>query len=245
VLDAGLAASHLGTMPGEYALLAVSDTGVGMSPEVQAHLFEPFFTTKKRGEGTGLGLATVYGVVTQSGGDIQAYSEEGRGTTFKIYLPATQEAAQLLPRPRVEEKLPSGNETILLVEDDVGVRDLARLLLKAHGYHVLEARDGQQALRLAASYSGSIHLLLTDVVMPGMNGAAVAEQLAQTHPDLKTLFMSGYTGGAITYQNVLKPGAAFLPKPFSSLALTHKVREVLDAPRSAQETSPDHPATAL
>jgi two-component system cell cycle sensor histidine kinase/response regulator CckA len=233
VLDKGLVASHMGTKPGDYVLLAVSDTGVGMSPEVQAHIFEPFFTTKKRGGGTGLGLATVYGIVMQSGGDIQAYSEEGHGTTFKIYLPATQEAAQLLSRPQIEEKLPSGNETILLVEDDVGVRDLARLLLKEHGYHVLEARDGQQALRLAANYSGPIHLLLTDVVMPGMSGVAVAEQLAQTHPGLKTLFMSGYTGGAITYQNVLKPGAAFLPKLFSSLALTRKVREVLDAPRPA------------
>jgi PAS domain S-box-containing protein len=239
VLDETYVASHLGAKPGDYVLLAVSDTGVGMSQEVQTHIFEPFFTTKKRGEGTGLGLATVYGIVKQSGGDIQVYSEEGHGTTFKIYLPSTKEAAHPLHRPGIEEKLPPGNETILLVEDDAGVRDLARLLLQEWGYSVLEAKNGQEALRLAASHSGPIHLLLADVVMPGMNGMFMAECLTKEHPGLKTLFMSGYTNGAIAYQERLKPGAAFLQKPFSSMALARKVRQVLDAPRRGQQTSPD------
>jgi PAS domain S-box-containing protein len=238
VLDEAYVASHLGAKPGDYVLLAVSDTGVGMSQEVQAHIFEPFFTTKKRGEGTGLGLATVYGIVKQSDGDIQVYSEEGHGTSFKIYLPSTKETVQPLHRPGIEEKLPPGNETILLVEDDAGVRDLARLLLQERGYSVLEAKNGQEALRLAAGHSGPIHLLLADVVMPGMNGMSIAESLIKAHPGLKILFMSGYTNGAIAYQDRFKPDAAFLQKPFSNMALARKVRQVLDAPRQRQPAIP-------
>ncbi len=238
-LDEDYVTDHLGAKPGDYVLLAVSDTGVGMSREVQAHIFEPFFTTKKRGEGTGLGLATVYGIVKQSGGDIQVYSEEGHGTTFKIYLPSTKEVTQPLRRPGIEEKLPSGNETLLLVEDDASVRELVQLVLQEQGYSVLEAEDGQEALRLAAGHSGPVHLLLVDMVMPGMNGVSVAERLARTHPGLKTLFMSGYTDGATTHQDMLKPDAAFLQKPFSSMALVRKVRQVLDAPRPGEQTSPD------
>jgi PAS domain S-box-containing protein len=224
-------AGHRGTKPGEYVLLAVSDTGVGMSPEVQRRIFEPFFTTKAPGEGTGLGLSTVYGIVKQSGGDIQVYSEVGHGSTFKIYLPRAGEASQSSSLRDVEERLPSGIETILLVEDDTTVRELARRILQGVGYTVVEAEDGLQALQLAARHAGLIHLLLSDVVMPGINGIALAKRLAQTYPSLKTLFVSGYTDDMIRRHGVLEPGVAFLQKPFSPPALARKVRDVLDDPQ--------------
>ncbi len=230
VLGDDYVAQHMEVLPGEYVLLAVNDTGAGMTEAVKARLFEPFFTTKEAGKGTGLGLATVYGIVKQSGGHIRVYSEVGVGTTFKIYLPhAAGEAGQLSTRSEGEAEMPAGSETILLVEDDDSVRDLARQILGAQGYTVLEAPDGREALRLVADHPGPIHLLLVDVVMPGMSGTALVEQLAQTHPDLKTLFMSGYTDNAIAQQRVLDPGVAFLPKPFSPLALTYKVRAMLDS----------------
>jgi two-component system cell cycle sensor histidine kinase/response regulator CckA len=221
--------AHLGAQPGEYVLLAVSDTGTGMSDDVKSHLFEPFFTTKELGRGTGLGLATVYGIVKQSGGDVQVYSEEGAGTTFKVYLPRVRPATAPATSSPARPEMPAGRETILLVEDDEGARELARRVLSSLGYTLLETRDGQEALRLAADYPGSIHLLLTDVVMPGMSGKALAEQLARSRPGLKTLFMSGYTDNAIAHHGVLDPGIAFLQKPFSPGELARQVRAVLDA----------------
>jgi PAS domain S-box-containing protein len=229
VLDDAYVARSLETPPGDYVLLAVSDTGVGMSSEVKAHLFEPFFTTKEVGQGTGLGLATVYGIVKQNGGHIWVYSEEGQGSTFKIYLPRTQEARPALTHPRAEVNMPSGSETILLVEDDERVRDLVLRILRPQGYTLLEARDGQDALQQAADHAGHIHLLLTDVVMPGLNGQLLSRQLSKLRPGLKVLFTSGYTDDMIAHHGVLDPGVAFLEKPFSPIVLARKVREVLDA----------------
>jgi PAS domain S-box-containing protein len=221
-------AGHLGGKPGNYVLLAISDTGVGMSEEVQTRIFEPFFTTKEHGKGTGLGLSTVFGIVKQSGGDIHVYSEEGVGTTFKVYLPRAGEAVALPIPPEVTEGPPSGDETILVVEDHAEVRALAWGVLQEQGYTVLEAENGQQALQVAARHPGPIHLLLTDVTMPKMSGKVLAGRLAQIRPDLKILFMSGYTDNAIAHQGRLDPGVAFLQKPFSPVALARKVRAVLD-----------------
>jgi CheY-like chemotaxis protein len=228
VLDEGYTAGHLGAQPGEYVLLAVTDTGSGMTEEVKSRLFEPFFTTKEEGKGTGLGLATVYGIIKQSGGDIWVYSELGRGATFKIYLPRVQATAQPLNRIEVRGNMPRGSETILLVEDDPGVRDLARLVLHGQGYTLLEAMDTQEATLLFRRYSGPIHLVLTDVVMPGGNGRSLVEQLSQSQPNLKVLFMSGYTDNVIAQQGVLDSGVSFLQKPFSPITLARKVREILD-----------------
>ncbi len=222
------AAEQLEPEPGEYVLLTVSDTGVGMSDEVKAHIFEPFFTTKKLGEGTGLGLATVHGIVSQSGGHIRVFSQEGHGTTFRIYLPCASEAATQLDGPGLGKDIPSGAETILLVEDDAAVRELARQVLQTYGYNLLEAQDGYEALQLAASHSEPIQLLLTDVVMPGLNGKDLSSQLTQAQPDLRSLFMSGYPDEAIARHGVLDPSVAFLQKPFSPAALARKVRDVLD-----------------
>jgi PAS domain S-box-containing protein len=234
VLDEAYAASHLGVAPGEYVLLTISDTGVGMSAEVQAHLFEPFFTTKGPGKGTGLGLATVYGIVKQSGGHIWVYSEEGRGSAFKIYLPRVETDAASQLRLEGGRQAPSGQETILLVEDNPEVRDLARQVLARQGYTVLEAAEGEEALRRAEAHAGPIHLLLTDVVMPGMTGKALAERLGALRPDLKVLYMSGYTDETIAHHGVLEPGVAFLQKPFTSFNLALKVRQVLNQTRPAQ-----------
>jgi PAS domain S-box-containing protein len=228
VLDDEYVANHMGTQPGKYILLAISDTGIGMTEEEKARIFEPFFTTKEVGKGTGLGLATVFGIVKQNGGNIWVYSEKGHGSTFKIYLPCADEPATTNSPAKVEVELPTGDETILLVEDDTGVRDLARQILQRQGYTLLEAKDGEEALELFARYSGPIHLLLTDVIMPGMNGKTLADQLLQSHSDLKTLFMSGYTDNAIVHHGVLNPDVTFLQKPFTSLILTHQVRTVLD-----------------
>jgi PAS domain S-box-containing protein len=233
-LDDGYVASHLGVKPGEYVLVAVSDTGVGMSREVQAHIFEPFFTTKENGKGTGLGLTTACGIIKQGGGDIQVYSEEGVGTTFKIYLPRSRKAIRPSVDSRTEmvEEPPSGSETILVIEDNARVRELARLALQQRGYAVLEAENGTQALQVAAHHSGSIHMLLTDVVLPGLSGMALAKQLVQVQPGLKTLFMSGYADETIVYHGLLEPGVILLQKPFSPITLARKVRAVLDAPAS-------------
>lgn len=222
------AADLLELQPGEYLLLGVTDTGTGMTEEVMAHIFEPFFTTKGVGKGTGLGLATVFGIVKQSGGNIRAFSEEGRGTTFKIYLPRAQEAPVQPGRTEVEVEMPRGDETIFLVEDDPAVRELTRRVLQAQGYTLLEAQDGSDALRVAADYADPIHLLLTDVVMPNTNGKTLATKLVESRPGLKVLFISGYTDKAIVHHGVLEPGVAFLPKPFSPMVLTRAVRTVLD-----------------
>jgi CheY-like chemotaxis protein len=228
IINEAYATAHLSPQPGEYVLLAISDNGVGMSQEVKAHLFEPFFTTKDRGKGTGLGLATVFGIVKQNGGDIWVYSEEGLGTAFKIYLPRAEKATLPLASREIGAEMPTGSETILLVEDDMAVREVARRILQRQGYSVLEAQNGQEALRLMAHHPGPIDLLLTDVVMPGMSGKALAEQGLALIPHLKTLFMSGYTDETIAHHGVIDPGVAFLQKPFSPVSLARKVRAALD-----------------
>jgi len=213
---------------GDYVCLAVADTGVGMDETTQAHLFEPFFTTKEVGKGTGLGLATVYGIVKQSGGYIWVYSEAGHGTTVKIYLPRVPGVAES-PVPAPEpQRVRGGDETVLLVEDAAPVRTLARRSLEARGYRVLEAADGPSALQLSARHLEGIDILVTDVVMPGMSGRELAERLAPERPSMKVLYTSGYTDDAMVRQGVLSAGVAFLQKPFVPDTLARKVREVLD-----------------
>jgi CheY-like chemotaxis protein len=215
-------------------MLAMSDTGCGMDAETLSHIFEPFFTTKGEGKGTGLGLSTVYGIITQSGGHLSVYSEPGAGTTFKIYLPRTEETAQSPELSAATPELPQGWETILLVEDDEMVRTLARELLSISGYTVLEARDGTEAMWIAERHDGPIHLLLTDVVMPQMSGPEVAKGLAFMRPQTKVLFMSGYTSKATSHHAVGDLGEAFLQKPFTLDTLALKVRQVLDSERSEE-----------
>ncbi len=229
-LDENFARVHPGVSPGPYVLLALSDTGCGMDAATQARLFEPFFTTKELGKGTGLGLSTSYGIVKQSGGHIAVYSEVGRGTTFTIYLPRILGEVTHKAKPS-PQPLPLGSETILLAEDEEMVRIFTKAVLESQGYTVLEARDGSQALELARQHGGPIHLLVTDVVMPGMSGRALAERLAQAHPDTTVLYLSGYTDNTIVPHGVLDEGTAFLQKPFTPHALALKVREVLDTPR--------------
>ena len=214
--------------PGQYVLLAVSDTGVGMDEATQKHLFEPFFTTKEVGKGTGLGLATVYGIVKQSGGYIWVYSEPGHGTTVKVYLPRVSGAAEPLPVAAATPELRRGSETVLLVEDAPPVRSLARKSLESYGYTVLEAADGPAALELSAGHARGIDILVTDVVMPGMSGRELAERLAPARPAMRVLYTSGYTDDAMVRQGVLRAGVAFLQKPFIPETLARKVREVLD-----------------
>jgi PAS domain S-box-containing protein len=227
-LDEGHVGQHPDARPGRYVLVSVSDTGHGMDAATRARIFEPFFTTKGPGRGTGLGLAMVYGFVQQSGGHIEVESEVGRGTTFKVYLPRSDES---VPSGRSSQDfvmLPGGTETILLVEDQDAVRSFARHVLLAGGYRVMEARDGEEALRVAQQCQGPIHLLLTDVVMPRMTGPHLAERLVRDRPDLRVLFMSGYAEEAITLCGVPVAGSTFLQKPFNPARLARKVREVLD-----------------
>jgi CheY-like chemotaxis protein len=227
-LDEGYCALHPYIKPGRFVMLAVSDTGKGMSEEVKAHLFEPFFTTKEIGSGTGLGLATAYGSVHQAGGSIEVYSEVGIGTTFKIYLPRVEEeAVKLLKEDRPADHL-GGTERVLLVEDEDTLRTLCERILGDLGYQVMPARDGAEAIALAQGYGDRIDLLLTDVVMPGMNGRKLATQLVLHHPEMKVLFMSGYTDDAIVRHGVLDEGVSFIGKPYTPSALARKVREVLD-----------------
>lgn len=229
-LDKEAIQRHSGLEPGRYVLLAISDTGLGMSAEVRKHLFEPFFTTKEVGQGTGLGLATVYGIVKQSGGDISVYSEPGRGTTFKIYLPRvdeTDDSAHGLGRSTAKD-IPRGKETILVVEDNEEVRQVAVLALRNLGYRVLEARNGLEAIQLFQAQPEAIHLVLTDVVMTGMSGREMAEQLKQIQKGLRVLYMSGYTDAAVVRHGILEPGTPFIQKPFAVETLARKVRELLD-----------------
>jgi PAS domain S-box-containing protein len=227
-LDEEYRRSHPLVEPGAYVRLAISDTGCGMSDEVKQHLFEPFFTTKPRGEGTGLGLATIYGAIRQSNGHVEVYSEVGKGTTFKIYLPAEAGAPESLTPPLGTPMLTGGSETILVVEDDERVRNIATRALRDAGYRVLSARNGEVALALASDEGQPIHLLVTDVVMPGMNGRQLSERLAQSHPETRTLFTSGYTENIIAHHGVLERGIEFLSKPYTLEALTRRVRELLD-----------------
>ncbi len=226
-LDEDFVRQHPGAASGRFALLAVTDTGVGMDADTQTRIFEPFFTTKGQGKGTGLGLATAYGIVKQSGGSIWVYSEPGRGTTFNIYLPWTPERAQGAQPAADAGKLPCGSETVLLVEDSGALRKLAREFLEQGGYTVLEAGEGAGAMDVAQQHAGPIHLLLTDVVMPGMSGQQLATQLKRDRRETKVLYMSGYPEDAISYHGVLEPGVVLLQKPFTRKALADKVREVL------------------
>jgi len=234
-LDEKYAGEHQPISPGAYVMLAVSDTGLGMSPEVQARVFEPFFTTKEVGKGTGLGLSTVYGIVKQSGGYIWVYSEPGRGTTFKIYLPRVDQPAQTLSMDRRPASVQLGSETILLVEDDPQLRQLTSSVLAHCGYKVLAASTPKEGLEICRANHRDIHLLVTDVVMPGMNGRQLAEQILQISPKTRVLYISGYTANAIVHYGVLDAGLWFLPKPFTLSALVSKVREVLDASPNAPQ----------
>jgi PAS domain S-box-containing protein len=229
LLDDDYARSHPDVLPGPHVMLAVSDTGAGMSNETLSHLFEPFFTTKLLGKGTGLGLATVYGIVKQSLGHVFVYSEPGRGTTFKIYFPRVDEQASAPPKHAVSPKLDRGTETILIVEDDEALRAFTSRALGGKGYAVLEAGRGEEALMVAKGHTGPIHLLVTDVVMPGMSGREVAQQLLASRPRMKVLYVSGYTEDAIVHHGVLDEGTDLLEKPFNQETLSLKVRQVLDA----------------
>ncbi|WP_025322980.1 response regulator [Deferrisoma camini] len=234
-LDETYSRAHDGLVPaGEYVMLAVSDTGEGMDEETQAHIFEPFFTTKEKGKGTGLGLSTVYGIVTQSGGYVWVYSEPGRGTTFKIYLPHAEgapaagvEAPEAAPEPEAPGAEPRRSATVLVVEDDAGVRATVREALTAEGFRVLEADGSGDALLAVEHYGREIDLVLTDVVMPRMNGPALARRIRQQVPGMRVLFMTGYTGNGVVHQRILEPGARLIHKPFSRQALAETVRFVL------------------
>ena len=230
ILDAAYARSHLEVHPGPHVMVAVSDTGSGMDEASRARIFEPFFTTKELGKGTGLGLSTVHGIVKQSGGHISVYSEPGHGTTFKVYLPRLSRAEENEAAAPSNCLLHRGSETILLVEDEDMVRQVARRILEINGYTVLEADSGHAALSVSQQAPGPIHLMLTDVVMPGISGGETAQLLQAQRPDLRVLFMSGHTENSIVHHGVLDPGVAFLQKPFKHDLLVSKVREVLDSP---------------
>jgi CheY-like chemotaxis protein len=225
-IEGGDADRHPGPGPGHFVALLVSDTGHGMSPEVLAHVFEPFFTTRAQGQGTGLGLATAYGVVTQSGGHVEVESAVGQGTTFKVLLPVADTASDDGPAPPPPS--PKASETILLVEDAAPLREMVQEILETEGYHVLAAENAQRALAVADAHEGKIALMITDVVMPGLSGPAVAERVKVRRPETCVLFMSGYTDAAIGQQGVLDRATHFIQKPFSADALLRKVREVLD-----------------
>lgn len=230
VLDTEYARTHYQVVPGEYVLLVVSDTGVGMTSAVRERIFEPFFTTKPRGQGMGLGLSIVHSIVTQMGGHIWVYSEEGKGSTFKIYLPRVYERARVLTATRsLPTELPRGQETLLVVEDEPGVLEVAAESLRAQGYTVLTANSPAEALQLAQSYHEPIHLLITDVVMPVMSGRELADYLTRLYPQLRVLYVSGYTENTIVHHGVLQQGIHFMPKPYTPSQLIQKVREVLDS----------------
>jgi CheY-like chemotaxis protein len=252
-LDEDYARLHAPLPPGDYVMVAISDTGNGMDNETQSRIFEPFVTTKGT-KGTGLGLSTVYGIVKQSGGYIWVHSELSKGTTFKIYLPrvaSTGEAATPVALPVENRKVEPGTETILLVEDEANLRYLARQYLEKQGYHVIEAADGAVAMQIAVAHERVIHLLLTDVIMPGMNGRELAQRISEIRPNVKVLYMSGYTENVIGHNGMLDDGVRLLQKPFTLRDLKSKVREVLDttptppeAVMSTQSAEPLHAARA-
>lgn len=227
-VDAQYARRHPGLRPGSYVALEVSDNGIGMDAETQMHIFEPFFTTKEKGRGTGLGLATTYGIVKQSNGYIAVESMPDQGSTFRIFLPRVEEPAEVSRTPASVVELPRGVETILLVEDETPLRLLARDFLEKSGYHVLDAPDGKEALEIARHFRGPIHLLLTDVIMPGMSGPELANTLRLDRPDTQVVFVSGYTDDALARHGLTGTGMVFLPKPFTREEVLRKVREVLD-----------------
>jgi len=229
VLDNDYTFSHAAVVPGNYVMLAVSDSGIGMDAETTTRIFEPFYTTKEKGRGTGLGLATVYGIVKQSGGYVWVYSEPNNGTSFKIYLLQVQGMVETgRPKPEHDTRY-TGTETVLLVEDDDGVRGLTREYLQRIGHKVLETKNGAEAAHVAGEYPGPIHLMITDVVMPGIGGRELADSLATKRPDMKVLYVSGYTEDTIVDRGVLHPGTLFLPKPFAFDTLARKVHEALHA----------------
>ena len=225
--DEEYARSHLPSLPGQYVMIAVSDTGTGMDPEIQRHIFEPFYTTKEMGKGTGLGLATVYGIVKQSGGFIWVYSEQDVGSAFKVYFPRIPEQNVLPLAERREPERLEGTETVLVAEDEAALRTLIHETLGRHGYTVLEAGDGEEALDLSGRYPNPIHLLIADVVMPQVSGRELAQRVTAARPETKVLYISGYTDDAIIHHGVIDPNAAFLQKPFSPAALARKVRVIL------------------
>jgi CheY-like chemotaxis protein len=246
-LDEEYARFHAPLRPGDYVLLSISDTGFGMDSETQSHIFEPFFTTKGT-KGTGLGLSTVYGIVKQSGGYIWVSSESGKGTTFKIYLPRVAEVAekavQIIAAPESAVTEP-GTETILLAEDEANLRYLARQFLEKQGYNVIEAADGAAAMQIAVAHEGVIHLLLTDVIMPGMNGRELAQRVSEIRPNTKILYMSGYTENVIGHNGTLEAWVRLLQKPFTLQDLKMKVREVLDSTPTLDVDTPVRAAQAM
>jgi CheY-like chemotaxis protein len=226
-LDSTYVRQHLGARPGPFVMLAVSDTGIGMDSQTLSRIFEPFFTTKEVGKGTGLGLSMVYGIIKQNNGYIMAYSEPGRGTTFKIYFPRTDEGLSVVQKAKKE--IPGGSETILVVEDETALRELTCLLLQEAGYAVIESSGAEDALAAAKDSQRKIHLLLTDVVMPGLDGRDLANQMVVLRPRLKVLYMSGYTDDVIVHRGVLTQGTVLVQKPFTKNTLLQKVRETLDS----------------
>jgi len=231
--DSSYAEMHPSVTPGPHVVLAVSDTGTGMDEATRQRLFEPFFTTKGPGKGTGLGLSTVYGIVKQSGGFVWVYSEVGRGSTFKVYLPRVAAKAQPIGPSALPAQVPRGTETILLVEDEPALRAVARRTLERQGYAILEAPDGDTALTLAGAHTGPLDLLVTDVIMPGISGRELATRLVASRPGVRVLYTSGYTDDAIVQHGVLEAGIQFLRNPLTPSALARKVRDVLDAPAAA------------
>lgn len=218
---------HAGVRLGPHAVLALTDTGSGISEEAREQIFDPFFTTKELGKGTGLGLATVYGIIKQHGGQIYVYSEPGKGTTFKIYLPVKGDDMHTEKVPESVDTIPAGDETILLVEDDASVREMIRAFLEPAGYTILSAGNGPEALALNKAQDGVIHLLLTDVIMPGMNGQEVADAVKKSRPDTRIIFMSGYTDDVIAHHGVLEEGVNFIQKPVTLGTLARELRRVL------------------
>jgi CheY-like chemotaxis protein len=228
-LDQAYATQHIGVHPGNYILLTITDSGHGISQAVKEHIFEPFFTTKEMGKGTGLGLATVFGIVKQNRGNILVESEEGLGTTFRVYLPSSSETMPAPARAPAELPILPGHETILIVEDNAEVRGLARRILQKQGYTLLEVQNGQEALQLVTQYPEPIHLVLTDMIMPGMNGKVLAEELLRRRPELKIIFMSGYANNIIAEPGDLNSQSAFVQKPFSAKTLVQKIQAALDS----------------